>query len=227
MHVYGPVIDRGPLKMHGAAVEPHAGSERALLRVEAAEGRQQRGMDVDEPIARELDEGLAENPHDAGEAHECIAGRLQRGVERGVEFVARRMVAVRNHLRRNARLRSAPEPLRIAAVRQHEPDLRREVALHAGVDQRLQVRAAARDQHGNLQPGHCDSVLSSRVRGASPARATMPPMRWTRSPAAWSVAVTRSTASGATTATMPMPQLKGRAISSRAMPAVYASPPKA
>jgi hypothetical protein len=50
-----PGVDLGAQEMHRAAVEAQPGRERAPVGVEAAQGRQQRGMDVEHAITPAFD----------------------------------------------------------------------------------------------------------------------------------------------------------------------------
>src|SRR5690348_4537767 len=182
-------------------------------------------MDVDHAVMPGVDESAPEDAHEAGEADELDACLLERAVERRVEGVTIGEVAVSNDPRRDLGARRALEALSIGAIGNHQDDLGRIVAHRARVDQRLKVGAAAGDQHAGPQPGHARSVLT-RWALASPAPLTMWPIQWTRSPAWVRTRATASTCAGATTATMPMPQLNVRAISARAMPAVCVSQAK-
>src|SRR5487761_193437 len=179
-------------------------------------------MDVDHAVAPNIDELGSEDTHEAGEADKVDTRFLERGIERRVECHAFGEASVRDDAGRNFGACGALEARGVGTIGDHRDDLGGIVACRAGVDQRLKVGAAARNQHAGPQPGHARSVLT-RWTPASPARLTMRPMWWTRSPAWVSTRATASAWAGAATATIPMPQLKVRAISARAMPAVCAS----
>ena len=51
-----PAVELRADEMNRAAGKAHARRERLPLRVQAAEGGQQRGMDIDHPVAPSLDE---------------------------------------------------------------------------------------------------------------------------------------------------------------------------
>ena len=74
VHRRADIVDR-------AAMDLDAGIERAGVGVQSGEGGEQRGVDVDQPVAPALDEVLREKPHEAGEADELDAGRT-RGARR-------------------------------------------------------------------------------------------------------------------------------------------------
>jgi hypothetical protein len=69
----------------------HPGGERLPDRVETGEGRQQGGVDVDDPVAEAGDEGRAQQLHVAGEDDEVGIERLDPLAER---LVPRRPVRV-------------------------------------------------------------------------------------------------------------------------------------
>ena len=75
----------------------------------------------------------------------------QRCVRRDGEGGA---IALGDHLMRDSGLRRALQPLRLGLVADDKGDLGGIGGVRRGVDQRLQVRAAPRDQHANPEPGH-------------------------------------------------------------------------
>src|SRR6185437_12322301 len=158
-----------------------------------------------------------EEPHEPREADELGAALAQRRVERGIEGGAIGIVAMRDDAARNPRPRRDGEAACILPVRDDADDLGGEAGGGAGFDERLHVGAAPGDEDRRPQPGHRPAMLRMTTPGPSPRRARRP-MRWTVSPASASSVATLSAASGAQMATMPMPQLKVRAISCGATP---------
>ena len=69
-----PGIDLGADEMHRAAGKPHPGGERLTLRVQSRKSRQQRGVDIDEPVAPSIDKAGVENAHEPGQRHQLNAG---------------------------------------------------------------------------------------------------------------------------------------------------------
>ncbi len=67
-------VDLGRNEMNRAAVLGEPLGERALVGVEAAQVRQQRGMNVEQPSSPSLDEGGAQHPHEPGEADDVDRG---------------------------------------------------------------------------------------------------------------------------------------------------------
>ena len=64
-------------KVHGAARHLHAVVEGLLLRVEAGEGRQQRGMDVENAMRKRGHELRRQQPHVAGKTYQIHAARIE------------------------------------------------------------------------------------------------------------------------------------------------------
>jgi hypothetical protein len=63
----------------GAARQADAGPQGLTHRIEAAEARQQGGVDVDQPLGEGLHQHRRHDPHPAGHHHEVDAGLLERG----------------------------------------------------------------------------------------------------------------------------------------------------
>ncbi len=128
--------------------------------VVAAVCGQQRRMLVDHLGRAAIEERSREHAHEAGEHH-------QVGLEHA-QYTEQPALPGRPHggtrLRRGAGQRHKGtgdrvakrtlEPIGIGAVAQHQHDLSAERAGVARVDQRLQVRATAGDQHGHLEGVH-------------------------------------------------------------------------
>jgi hypothetical protein len=148
--------------MHRAAGKPHPRRQCLTLRVQAREGRQQRGVDVDHPIAPSLHQAGIEKAHEAGERHQLDAMPPQGCIGHRGEDAA---IALADHLVRDAGLRRVLQPLRLAPVADDQDDLGRIGGVGRRFDQRLQVRAAPRDQHANPEPGHQSASAFGRQAG--------------------------------------------------------------
>ena len=155
-----PGIDLVAHEMHGAAGKPDAGGERLPLRMKSGEGRQQRGMDIDEPIAPSRDKRAVEDAHISGQRDESDAALPQRGIGRRGEGLP---ALLGNNAVRDPGAGGPPEARRLGAVADHENDFGRIGRVGGGLDQRLQVRPAARDQNADLEPGHCPPIGSSAL----------------------------------------------------------------
>ena len=69
----GAFIHLGADEMDGAAGKSHARRQGAGMGVEAFEGRQERGMDVQHPVAPGFDEGWRHQPHEPRQADKVDA----------------------------------------------------------------------------------------------------------------------------------------------------------
>jgi len=131
--------------VHAGPVLALAGLQGARVRAQAAIGRQQRGVDVEQAATEASHEALAEDAQVAG-ADDPVRphgsnGFGKLGVETGA-FPVRPGIAAPAQ-----RLGHALQRLGIRAVGEHAGDLRIEVAGRDRVEQRLQVAAAAGGQH--------------------------------------------------------------------------------
>ena len=81
-----------------------------------------------------------------------------------------------DHAMRDPGAGGAFEPRRLRAVADHEDDFGRIGRIGGGIDQRLQVRPAARDQNAKFEPGHCSSASG----GVSQLRADRAASAWRR-----------------------------------------------
>ena len=81
-------VELGLDEMDGAAVLLQAGGERALMRMQAAQVRQQRRVDVEHAPAPALDEFRPEDAHETGETDEFDCVRFERRLQRRLERFA-------------------------------------------------------------------------------------------------------------------------------------------
>ncbi len=139
-----------------------AGRERVLDRVRARELRQQRRVDVDDPAREALEEACGEELHVAGADDELDAvllepvGHRQCRAPRG-----RRSRRARRRGRDPGRARRARARARLGPVRGDRGDRQ------AGVDQRLQVRALAADEHADHARSTIRPITSCPSRPAA------------------------------------------------------------
>src|SRR3954470_4056508 len=120
--------------------------DRLLGGPEAGEGGQQRRVDVDDPPREAADEGRAEDLHEAREHDQLDPALLEPVRERAVALRAVGVVARGEDGRRNARGSSALQPAGLRAIGDDCHDLD-PVAPMRRVEDRLEVRALARDHH--------------------------------------------------------------------------------
>src|SRR4051812_21208923 len=127
-----------------------------------------------------------------------------------LEGLAPGIIAVIDHLGGDAGRLGPAQPLHARNVGNDQADFRRVCGGSGGVDEGLQVCPASGDQDGDPQPGHLSFIPSIITAGELPARLITLPIGRTVSPAWRRASMTPSAFSGATAATMPMPQLKVR-----------------
>ena len=98
-------------------------------------------------FGKRLEQRRADEPHEAGEADQADVARLQLARQRPIVVVARRPIRDGSMTDRlDAGLPRALEPGGIRAVRDHDRDRGVEAPVANGVDERLEVAAAPRDQ---------------------------------------------------------------------------------
>src|ERR1700687_2631209 len=181
--------------------------------VQAFEGGQEGGVDVEVAVPPAPHEAFGVQPQDACVAEKLDLRPLQRAVECGIEVLAGGEVLVVDDEGGDARSFGAGEALGAGDVRHYEDDLRGIAGGLAGLDQRLEVGPAGRDEDANAFPRHRAPQASSPLKrmASPPPRPTSAPISLVSSPRCRS---TRPTSEAATTTIMPMPQLKVRSISS-------------
>jgi hypothetical protein len=105
-------------------------------------------VDVDYLIAPRLDEIAIEYPHEPGKANEADAVPAQQNIGCG----GKRGAVMRDHdFSRDAGFRRPFETLRFGPVADDKPDFCRVSRIGACLDQRLQVRSPAGNQHRDPQ----------------------------------------------------------------------------
>jgi hypothetical protein len=144
----GTAIELARHEVHGRAADVNAVLERLLLGVETREGRQKRRVDVHDPIGKRLEQRRADQPHEAGETDERDVSRAQLARERAIVVVARGKVARQHDERLDTGGLRACESGRLSAIRDDHGDLGVESSIGDGVADRLQIRAAPGNQHG-------------------------------------------------------------------------------
>jgi hypothetical protein len=140
--------------MHRAAVDQDPCRERLTMRVRAAESGEKGGMDVEHPPGPALNEPIGEDAHEAREAQDVDARRLQGAVEFLLEGAAVRKSLVVHHCRRDAGLGGAREPGGLGPVRGHEHDLGGIIRLPRRRDEGSEVGAAPRDEDAHAFAAH-------------------------------------------------------------------------
>ena len=191
--------------------------------VEAGEQRQDRGVDVEHPPAPVGDEARRQHPHEAGEA-EDLGAAVARAARRAPP---RRRRGRRGTARWSTQATGSPSaaararPPRLGPVGEDEAGLGR---MRRGRPCRARARACStrRPRSGSRRA----AALTDAPRSGRPRPRRHRPIRSTVSPASAKTAASAAARSGATTATMPMPQLKVLSISASADPGGRASQAK-
>ena len=138
-------------KMHRAAGKLHAMVKRLMLSFQTRERRQQRRMNVDDPI-REPPNGVRpEDPHESRQDHGGGAGLLD-----SITDLPREGVTVTCPLHdgvRNPGVIGAVQPAHPCPIGEDQDDTGPEPAGPLGVDERLEVGAGTRDEDGDVDGG--------------------------------------------------------------------------
>jgi hypothetical protein len=142
-----PLVD----EMDGDAEHLDPVGQRLLDRPQPGKRRQQRRVDVDDPLRKAAQERGIEELHIPGQHHELGPALLQPVGHGAVPLRA----PARAHLerpRRNARATCPLQRARRRLVGRHRDDLHAVMAVHL-IEQRLQVRALARGKNRNVHTG--------------------------------------------------------------------------
>ena len=142
-----PAIEPGGHEVHRRAAHAHAVRERLRLGIEAGKRRQQRRMDVQDPIGKGVEQRRADQPHEAGETDQPDVVRLQRLRQRLIVGVTRaRGRAAAPSCASMPASRARSRPAASGTIRDHHRDRGIERAPGDGVDDRLKVAAAPGNQ---------------------------------------------------------------------------------
>ena len=115
----GAFIHLGTDEMHRGAREAHACIDCALMHMQALEGGQERGVDVEHPVAPPVDEIVGQDAHEARIADEFDLRIFQRAVKHRVELLARLEFLVVDDLVGDTGFLGMEEAGRIRPVGQH------------------------------------------------------------------------------------------------------------
>ena len=149
-----PAVDLGSHEVNRAAGDAHAGLDGPRMGVEPLERGQQRGVDVDQPIAPAAHKFRREDAHEAGEADQLDTARFQRFAQRLLEGSAGAIRPVIDHALGQAGLCGPREPEGIGPVGKHQRNLALGIGRGAIVDEGLKIGPATRDQDAHSQPRH-------------------------------------------------------------------------
>jgi hypothetical protein len=122
--------------MPGGGGEPDGGGERLTLRRQAGESRQQRRVDIDQPVGPGFDKAGIEEAHEPGQRDQLDCAVVQHAVRRGGEGGA---VGDLNGVMRYSGSGRVRQPRRVAAIADDGGDFGGIGGVRGSVDQRLQV----------------------------------------------------------------------------------------
>jgi len=142
-----PAVQLRGHQMNGGSADTHAVLERLALRLETRKCGQERRVHVKDPVGERIDQRLADEPHETGKADQIHRARLeqigQRAiVRRSIPILARAEVRGLDTCRTGAQQTSGIRP-----VRNDNGHAGLQRAAADGVDDRLEVASAARDEH--------------------------------------------------------------------------------
>src|SRR4029453_9549665 len=207
-------IEVGRDKMYRAAADAGAGIDRLLLHAQAREGRQQRGMDVDDAVLPVRRKPRALDAQEAPQRHQSDTTLLQLGRDGAIEALAVGKALVRDNRRRNACVLRKLQSRRPGNVAHNDGDFGWIVRSLRRLDQGGHVAPAPGDEDSDLQLRHRLSAWSTTQSASLCGAASILPTRHTLSPASVSTLATVVASPAAVTTIMPSPQLKVRSMSS-------------
>ena len=157
-----PGVEFGRHQVDGAAGHLHAVRQRLGRSRGPGERRQQRRVNVQYRPGEALEKVGAQPPHETGQADQLHAALEQRRRQPRVECLARRPAGMGDHQRLDAGLLRPGERRHAGHVGDHDGDGGVEAPFADGVDERLEVRSAPRDQHADAPA--CRRVRHTRRR---------------------------------------------------------------
>ena len=104
-------------------------------------------MDVEHGVRELVQQAGTNQSHEARETDKLNAARLELPCERGVVLISRRKVAMADDQRLDSGGPSPVYPGSIRPIRNDDGNPGPELTARTGIDERLQVAAAAGDQH--------------------------------------------------------------------------------
>src|SRR5439155_8047141 len=127
--------------------------ERLALRIESWKSRQKRRVDVQDAVGKRLEQRMPHEPHEAGKTDQVHVSRAQNVHDRAIVKVAARVVPRIQAERLDAGLARPDQPLRVGSIRDDDGDRGLEATVRYGVDDRLEIRSAARNQNRDSSSG--------------------------------------------------------------------------
>lgn len=176
-------------KMHGAAGNSSAISERGGLRIHAGERWQQRWMDVDHAVWERIEQHGRDDAHEPCEHNPGHAVLTKSFDHRCIKGLPRCVVLMVHDTRRHARCFGSCEPLYAGPIGDHEAHARIEVPLGDGIENRLEIGSAAGNEdteverHGREHGSRGDeerhfATIACRAWATSPYHCRHAPSSW-------------------------------------------------
>jgi len=120
----GTIIEFGAHQMDAAAMDTNPGFERARMGVQAFEGRQKRGVDIQKPVFPAFHEPRRQNTHEASETDKFDASLIQSLIQGLIKRFPTIKGFVINDQARNAGRPSNPKPASTRPIAHNKLDLK-------------------------------------------------------------------------------------------------------
>jgi len=134
-------IDARVNQMDGAATHTDPRLKRLPLRMKARKGRQERRMNVDDPVGEGVEHGGGDNPHKSCQTDPLHTVRLESSNRLLIPRGPLRERFARDDFDRDTRGMRALQRVGLRAVREHDGDFSGEVRLFRCIEERLKIRA--------------------------------------------------------------------------------------
>src|SRR5688572_4641038 len=211
LHNDGTRVEIGRDEVHGDSAHFDTVLERLLRRVKSRKRWEKGGVDVEHRVGKGVNERRADFPHETCETYERDVPLTQLAHQRAIVVGSRRPPAMTHGQRLDPYETRALEPAGVLLVGNDDCNGGVEPALGDGIKDRLQIAAAAGDEHAEPSVGGTHQTYVTD--GGSPATIS-PITRASLPPRAANSSISASACSFAETMISPMPMLNVRIMSS-------------
>ena len=142
-----PGVDLEADQVGGAAADAHPSCQGLLDCTRTAEARQERGVNVDQPIRKRIDQLLGDDPHPPRHHNQLHGGCLKAGDQGPVEGLAAGVLAVVVQLPGDAEPLCPDDGAAVGVVHHQQRHIRRQRSGAPGSDQGFKVAAVAGGKH--------------------------------------------------------------------------------
>jgi len=146
----GPMVQLGRHEVHGGARQLATRLDGALVRVQAREGGQQRGVDVEQAALKMAHKAFCQDAHEAGQHHHIGLVAVDHARQFGVERLAAVKGLVVDHGGGDALAGGKLQAAGRSLVADHRRDAGGPALALTGVDDGFHVGAAAGDQDDDV-----------------------------------------------------------------------------